>query len=73
MLRFLSAFMGLLPWPVVYALSTMLARLLSVFYRRRLVQTNLKQALPHLEKSQRAYVESACYTNLADIALGTLN
>ena len=72
LLKVLSMIVAWIPWKGIYAISSFLARVVSLVYRRQVVSKNLRQALPGLNDEERRRVEHACYLNLTDVAFETI-
>ena len=71
MLRFLSA---ALPLPLLYAvLSPVAALLSSFFYRRLLVTENLRKAFPQRDAKKRALIRRSFYRHLGDLVCESLS
>ncbi|HUH36800.1 MAG TPA: lysophospholipid acyltransferase family protein [Spongiibacteraceae bacterium] len=70
----LYSLLARLPFPVLYALSDVLAWVLRrvVRYRLGLVRSNLRHAFPELTAEQRKHIERGFYRNFTDVALETI-
>ncbi len=72
MLRFLSSCLAALPSSFFYGLSSLLAAVLSRFYRPKLVKANLERAFPEASAEARNNIARDCYLNLSDVAMESL-
>lgn len=64
---------SLLPFPVLYALSTFLYVVLYyvIGYRKKVVRQNLANAFPHTSAAERLKIEKQFFLNLTDIIMET--
>lgn len=61
-----------MPFGAIYALSDVSSLVLSVFYRKRVVTTNLRNAFPNATTAEIASIAQGFYRNLTDTFLETI-